>query len=238
MRGLILAVQFLTRVPMPRLADFRQEEFSRCSVWFPFVGLLLGAVLLGAIALPASPWIAGLLLVLLSLALTGGLHLDGAADLADALGAAHRDPARFYSVLKDPHVGAFGVMAMVALLLARFAAATALAVQGGESLWVVALAPAWARLGSLYWSQTLEPIAGGQEERFAWELSSESIYGWALGLGLLTLIALPFWFLCVALACLWLWREFLRRKVGGMSGDCLGAGIEYCECAMLVAGSL
>jgi len=234
MRGLMLAMQFLTCIPMPSLADYHDEELSRCAVWFPFVGLVIG-MLLACALLANSPWISGLIVVLLWLGLTGGLHLDGAADLADALGAAHRDPVRFHAALKDPHIGAFGVMAIVALMLTKFAAAVTLSSNSETSVWALALIPAWARLGSIYWSQTLEPIAIGSGERFAWRVQNGVMQAWAVALILLTLMLTPFWFTCLALASLWLWRAFLQRWIGGMSGDCLGAGIEICEAVMLFA---
>jgi adenosylcobinamide-GDP ribazoletransferase len=121
MRGLILAFVFLTRLPMPALKDFRPEEQARCVVWFPLVGLVVGSLVGLALWAGAhiNPWLGALLGLTAWVWITGGLHLDGLADLADALGAAHRDRERFLAVLSDPHLGAFGAMALFLQLAAK-----------------------------------------------------------------------------------------------------------------------
>src|SRR5581483_11902098 len=93
-RGLRLATQFLTRVPVPAVDDFSTDELSRSAAWFPFVGSVLGA-LVAAVVFVCSHRSVSLGAVLGLIAwvwLTGALHLDGLADLSDALAAAHRDP--------------------------------------------------------------------------------------------------------------------------------------------------
>lgn len=108
------ALQFLTRLPAPPIAVFDPAELSRASIWFPFVGAIVGGLVGGALWLGgmASPWIGAVLALTVWVLVTGGLHLDGLGDVADALGASHRSPDRFLEILRDPHVGAFGVMAI------------------------------------------------------------------------------------------------------------------------------
>jgi adenosylcobinamide-GDP ribazoletransferase len=127
MRGLILAIQFLTRLPTPGLAGFQSGELAGSVVWFPLAGLLVG----GLVALAAwlggqlDPWLGALLALAVWVWVTGALHLDGLADLADALGAAHRpdDPQdrreRLLAVLADPHLGVFGGAALVMQVIAK-----------------------------------------------------------------------------------------------------------------------
>jgi len=240
MRGLILAFQFLTRLPMPQLADFKQEELTTSAIWFPLVGLVIGLLLVIAaqIGMHANNWMAALLVVLVWVGLTGALHLDGAADLADALGASHRDSERFQSVLKDPHIGTFGVVVLIALILTKLVSVAWVVQSPDASLWTLLLIPAWARLGSIYWSQTLEPLAAGSGEQFAWKIPKNSLWIWGAALALLSLMTVSLLFVLIAIITLLLWRAFLQWRLGGMSGDCLGAGIEYCECAMLLAACL
>jgi len=237
MRGLILACQFLTRLPTPQLSEFKQEELSTSAVWFPLVGLIIGLLLVGAalLGLHANPWIAALLIVLVWVGVTGALHLDGAADLADALGASHRDSERFLSVLKDPHIGTFGVVVLIALMLTKLISAAWLIQSPDTTLWTLLLIPAWARLGSIYWSQSLKPLVAGSGEQFAWKIPENTVWLWGAGLLLLSWLTVSWWFALTAITTLLLWRAFLQWRLGGMSGDCLGAGIEYCECAMLLA---
>lgn len=237
MRGLILAFQFLTRIPMPQLVDFKKEELSSSAIWFPVVGFAIGMLLLliAQLGLSASPWIAALLVLLLWTGVTGALHLDGAADLADALGAAHRDPERFLAVMKDPHTGSFGVIAIVTILITKLVTLAWIVEASEINLWALVLIPAWARLGAIFWSQTLNPLAPGSGESFVWQVSKNTYWVWGSILFLLSLIFVSFLFAAAAIASLLLWRAYLKWRLNGMSGDCLGAGIEYCECFMLLA---
>jgi len=240
MRGLILAVQFLTRLPTPQLADFRQEELSTSAIWFPLVGLIIGLLLVIAaqMGVHANHWMSALLAILVWVGVTGALHLDGAADLADALGASHRDPERFMSVLKDPHIGTFGVVVLISLIITKVISVAWIVQSPDAALWTLLLIPAWARLGSLYWSQSLEPLAAGRGERFAWNIPENAVWFWGAGLFTLSWITVSLLFAFIAIITLLLWRIFLQWRLGGMSGDCLGAGIEYCECAMLLGACL
>jgi len=237
MRGLILAFGFLTRIPMPSLADFKQQELSSSAVWFPLVGLAIGLLLVvvAQLGVSASPMMAGLLAVLLWLAISGGLHLDGAADLADGLGACHSNSERLLAVMKDPHTGAFGVMAIVAILLTKFVAVAWAVESPNIEMWALLLIPAWARLGAIFWSQTLAPLAPGIGESFVWQVNANIYRIWGIILFLLSALLISLLFAVAAACSLLLWRAWLQWRLGGMSGDCLGAGIEYCECFMLLA---
>ncbi len=237
MRGLILAFQFLTRIPMPELVDFKKEELCAAAVWFPVVGLTIGLLLLftAQIGMSASPWMAALLVMLLWTGITGGLHLDGAADLADALGAAHRDPERFLAVMKDPHTGSFGVIVIVAIITTKLVAVAWIVKSPEIELSALLLIPAWARLGAIFWSQTLEPLAPGSGESFVWQVSKNIYWIWGAILLLLSIFFVSLLFATAAIASLLLWRAYLKWRLNSMSGDCLGAGIEYCECFMLLA---
>jgi adenosylcobinamide-GDP ribazoletransferase len=260
MRGFLLALQFLTRLPTPRFAALGPDDLARSSAWFPLVGALIGAAVAAVLALGAlvDPWLGALAGLLAWVWITGALHLDGLADLADALGASHRDPRRLLEVLRDPHVGAFGVVALVLVLLAKLvllalvARALAPLLDALRAAWVagapvpaslplafelvaplaaIALVPAWARLGAVAWSQTLRPLAPGSAERFAWQAHRPGILAW--GAALLAAAAWVFPPLAVAPIAIALWWAFLRRRLGGMTGDALGAGVEACETALL-----
>ncbi|TCS73938.1 cobalamin-5'-phosphate synthase [Sulfuritortus calidifontis] len=233
MRGFFLALQFLTRLPTPAVRGFQAEDLARSAAWFPAVGLLLGALLalVGFAVQGFDPWLAALLTLIAWVWLTGGLHLDGLADTFDALGAAHRDRERFLQVLSDPHVGSFGVIALVLQLMAKLVL-LGLAFSHGISPWALLLIPAWARLGALWWSQSLPPLKPGLGERFTWRAGRGLPLLW---LGILFALSLPFAGLWLAPLILVFWRHFLGAKIGGMTGDCLGAGVEVSEGLMLLA---
>ena len=191
MRSLILAIQFLTRLPTPQLKTFDPAWLADAARWFAAVGVLVGAVVwLAALAgslldNQTGPWLAALFGLLAWLWVTGGLHIDGLADLADAQGAAHRSRERFLEVLKDPHLGSFGVLTMASQLLAKLVllmllvkhaqmegvvSPNALRLSGlplglitlAANLAPLLLVPAWARLFSVAWSATLLLLEGSK----------------------------------------------------------------------------
>lgn len=230
MRGFLLALQFLTRLPVPAL-PFEAADLARSAAWFPAVGLILGGLVAGAAWLGGrvDPWLGALLALVVWVWATGGLHLDGLADLFDALGAAHRDRERFLTVLADPHLGAFGAMALVLQIVAKLVLLMLALRQG--AWWALVLIPAWARLGALWWSQSLPPVKPGLGERFAWRGAAWATWLWLAVLAGLSLVSPAL--LAVPLLLLG-WRAFLKARVGGMTGDCLGAGVEVTEALALL----
>lgn len=238
MRRLILALQFLTRLPTPQLRDFREDELSRCAVYFPLVGVIIGALLmLPLLALDQRPWLAALVALLIWVWVTGALHLDGLGDVADAFGAAHRSPERFLEVLKDPHMGTFGMVTVAMQLIAKLV----LLAEVADSAWMlgVLLVPAWARWATtLLWSRWLPPLHAGMAERFAWHRDEGAI--WDIGWGAV-LVALSVWLAPALLVCLLiapLVALYWKRKLGGISGDCLGASTEVIESLLLLSLAL
>jgi len=235
LRGFRLAVQFLTRLPVPGVADFAPLDLGRCAPWFPFVGLLVGGIVASVTFAvdQRSAALAGIVGVVAWVWLTGALHLDGLADLADALGASHRDPQRFLAVLADPHVGTFGIVSIVLVLMIK---AAALALLAPATLWGVPLILAWSRLGTLAWSFWLKPLKAGQGERFAWQFSPGWLVVWTLLLLGASVVVAPV--LCCAPLVIAAWGGWLQARLGGMTGDCLGAGVEVTETALLLLAAL
>jgi adenosylcobinamide-GDP ribazoletransferase len=230
MRGLILAIQFLTRLPTPQLRNLDAANLPRSAHWFPLVGLLIGALLSVTLWLGSriDPWLGALLTVLLWVWITGALHLDGLADMSDALGASHRDRERFLAVLADPHLGTFGAVSLVLQLACKLVLLMLLA-RGGQ-YWAVLLVPAWARWGALVWAR-LPSLKPGLGERLSGQIQSRAIWLWGGVLAVSNLIAPVLW--CAPLLVL-IWRQFLLRRLGGMTGDLLGAGVELTESAAML----
>jgi adenosylcobinamide-GDP ribazoletransferase len=230
LRGLRLATQFLTRIPVPAVEDFSPEEFSRSSAWFPFVGLVIGVVVAAIIYICAhrNATLATAIGLLAWVWITGALHLDGLADLTDALAAAHRDKDRFFAVLSDPHVGAFGVVSIVVMLILKATALTEISI---PALFAFPLVPAWARLGPLAWSRWLKPLKPGHGERFSWQLNVGWIVFWSAVLLVASAAFAPI--LCAAPLVIAAWGLWLKWRLGGTTGDCLGAGVEITELVLL-----
>jgi len=230
MRGLILALQFLTRLPTPQLRHFDPAELAKSAAWFPLVGLIIGVLLAATLYLGSlrDPLLGALLCLLLWVWLTGALHLDGLADMSDALGAAHRDKDKFLTVLADPHLGTFGVVSLVLQLLTKLVLLALLARSG--QVWVLALIPAWARWGTLIWAR-LPPLKPGLGERYGWQISQRQVLLW--GVLLMACSSSVPALLLVPLLVL-AWRHFLLHRCGGMTGDLLGAGVEIVESTALL----
>lgn len=232
MRGFLLALQFFTRLPAPAVRDHQADDLARTAAWLPVIGLLLGALLalVGFATQRLDPWLAALLTLIAWVWLTGGLHLDALADTFDALGAAHRDRERFLQVLSDPHLGSFGAIALVLQLMAKLLLLGLIFAHGVSPLTLI-LIPAWARLGALWWSQSLPSLKPGLGKRFKWRGGRWLPLFW---MALLLAASLPVAGLWLAPLALWFWQRFLLAKVGGMTGDCLGAGVEVVESLLLL----
>lgn len=232
MKRLIVALGFLTRLPMPRV-DATGEDFAAAIRWYPVVGLPVGilvwlAAMAGA-AMP-DPWIAALAALAAWVFVTGALHLDGLGDVADGVGAAHGDPRRLLAVMADPHIGSFGVVAIAMQLLAKLVLLHALLGEG--TAWPLILAPLAARCGPLFWARLLPPLGEGLGAAVAAAVRGRDIAVAAFWL-LLAAIAAPGLFAALPLIAAWGW--WLRRRLGGANGDAHGAGIELVETGLLVA---
>ena len=225
------ALQFLTRLPVPRNEASRVDDLPRAAVWFPLVGAIVGAAVGAALWAGghASPSIGALCALLVWVVITGGLHLDGLGDVADALAASHRSPERFLAVLRDPHIGAFGVMAIALQLIAKLVLLADLSAT--DALPALILVAAWARWGPLVWGLVLPPLAAGSGERFAAQIDRRVVLGEGIVLALLSLWLAPV--LLAALLVVAAIAAYWKLRLGGMTGDCLGAGIEVTETALL-----
>ncbi|WCM25542.1 adenosylcobinamide-GDP ribazoletransferase [Sphingomonas sp. QA11] len=228
MKRLIVAFGFLTRLPMPQIAT-DGDDFAAAIRCYPLVGLVVGGLvaLAGWAGGMIDPWLGALAALLVWVAVTGALHLDGLADLADACGAAHRDRERLLAVMADPHIGSFGVVAIVLQLLAKLVLLHGIT---GYGWGAVALIPFAARIGPLAWARWLPPLKAGLGAVVAGAVRTRDLIGWALLLCGVVVFA-------PALAATPLlilgWGLWLKRRIGGVTGDCHGAGIELVETALL-----
>jgi adenosylcobinamide-GDP ribazoletransferase len=231
-REFILAVQFLTRIPTPQIENFDPRELSRSAIYFPFVGIVIGVAIVAATTLGGhiGPNVGALFGLIAWVWITGGLHLDGLGDMADALGAAHSKPERFHEVLKDPHTGSFAVIVIGLQLIAKLVLLAELSSQ--VPLWAIALIPAWARWGTLVWSLALPTLKSGMAERFAWDIGWLPVALWAFVLGALSIWLAPVLLLSLVITAAgvvyWRWR------LNGITGDGLGTSIEVMESLLLL----
>lgn len=239
MKPFFLALQLLTRLPVPALADIRPRDWGRAVLFFPFVGLLVGAILAGLQGLlsGSEPLLQAALLTVAWVALTGGLHLDGLADCADAWVGGHGNREKTLAIMKDPASGPIGVAAVVLALLVKFAALAAL-VKGHVAITLL-LAPLLGRT-ALPALLLAAPYArpGGLGEAMAQALPRKSAM-LLLALVAAAVVAAGGWKATLAAAMvLLLVRGAALQRLGGVTGDVLGAAVELTEAAVLVAWAL
>lgn len=231
MKGLVVAIQFLTRLPTPRLT-VSGAEFAASMRWFPAVGLIVGAIVAagGWAGAHLDVWTGAFAALLLWVVVTGALHLDGLGDVADASGAAHKDRERMLAVMSDPHVGSFAVVTIALQLIAKLVLLHALI--AAQAFAAIALIPFAARIGPLLWSRWLPDLHSGLGSRFRGVVRPIDFAIWSAAL-IAAAFASPS--LLAAPLILFGWGGWLKRKIGGISGDGHGAGIEISESLLLAA---
>jgi len=264
-REYLLAIQFFTRIPITRrLADwvgYSPELLRASAAHFPGVGMLVGAVAAAVYALlqtllpdtTYTPLVAAVFCTIATVLLTGGLHEDGLADVADGLGGGH-SRERALEIMKDSRLGAFGAMALVLALLCKVALLAILgSVEGIPASLEKSPFGGWYICIALWTGHTVSrglpllvirllPYVGdsatSKSKPLAGQISNGSLllaFTWcfaALALASLALEKMNLIVACslAALALLWLLRRF-HRRLQGFTGDCLGTAQQVCEIA-------
>ncbi len=258
-RLMLLAVQFFTRIPITgRLAiwvGFSPGMLRESAAYFPLVGAFVGAV--AAAVLGAGMWAFGqthLALLLASalslcttLMLTGAFHEDGLADVADGLGG-HVGQARALEIMKDSRVGAYGAIAITMTLLVKVLALAHLAGMAGGwpcATAVIVLAHMLSRACALTMVATLTHVgdaAGSKSKPLADAIAAKTLLIAFLPV-FLGFASVFKWFNAIffiaisltTMATVWHMRGWFKRRLGGFTGDCLGATQQVCELNMYVS---
>jgi cobalamin 5'-phosphate synthase/cobalamin synthase len=238
MRRFWVALAFLTRFPAPDLDELRADDLARAAPAYPLVGALLGLTT-GAVALvlaarlPAT--VAAAIAVALSALWTGGLHLDGLADTADGLGGG-RDRESALDIMHDHRIGAYGAVALVVVLMIKVTALAAL-IERGQALPAMVAAGALSRASmvpicALPYAREMG-LGAGVKSVSRTEIAVAVVFGCAAALWLPWVSAIA---TVLAVAGLTLHNAlFFRRRIGGYTGDTLGAQSELAETVALIA---
>ena len=240
MKSLILAIQFLTRVPININIETKEDSFADSVLWFPVVGLIIGAFN-SLIYWLFSMMLPGVLpivcTVLANVCITGALHVDGLADTCDGIFSA-RKKEKMLEIMKDSRIGTNGAIAVVFDILTRIA--ILFSISPDKVIWLIFSAPIASRtllpllmklsvyaraeggmgelfLGKQNWSRTLIAFAGGM--LIVW-LSLNFIGLASFAMSMLVII---------------LYRSYIYSKIQGMTGDTIGAGNEIAEIVFLLA---
>lgn len=233
MNGLRLALGFLTALPVRPRGQLEPGDLGRAAIWFPWVGLGIGALLWAISSLLAGhlpPLLVAGLVVGVWAAASGGLHLDGLADCMDGM-LASATPARRLEILADVHVGAFAVVGLVTYLLLKTVAVTSMATAAP-----LILAPVLGR----WWLLPLAALRPARPGGLGDQLHRQLGWRWLPALLVVLAISLPFgwrglWAFAASGMAVLLWAGLARARLGGQTGDVLGAGCEWAELACLLA---
>jgi adenosylcobinamide-GDP ribazoletransferase len=232
LRLFFTALMFFTRIPCGRWAGSSQDDLNRASRYFPWVGILVGAFGAGVYWVGHQFFpqeIAVLLSMVATLLLTGAFHEDGLADAADGLGGGW-GKEQVLTIMQDSRLGSYGALAILMALLVKF---QALAHLSPALLPLVLISGhALSRFAAVLVMATQEYVRpSGKAKPLATQLSPGGLLIAAIG-GLLPLAALApqlLWAL-IPVAVVWLWFSLkLKRRLGGYTGDCLGAMQQLCE---------
>ncbi|UUL82848.1 adenosylcobinamide-GDP ribazoletransferase [Sphingomonas qomolangmaensis] len=249
----LLAVQFLTRIPVPMTARLSREQvvdgLARAVGWFPAVGTLVGCVT-AAVAVSASAvWpvpVAVVLSLIVEALLTGAFHEDAVADFCDAFGGGltSEDVRR---IMKDSRIGSYGAVGLVLAIALRAGTMIALvqALPPVEAFVAIVAAATLGRLLVVATMAAIDPAPAGTG--LAKDIGAITDMR---RLGFAALVALPglVWFAAIdpaallfaflaACAFLWWFRRLLLRRIGGSTGDCLGFAAYAGQLIALLAAS-
>ena len=233
-----LALSFFTRLPVPKTMHYSEALLNKANRFFSLVGLVTGLLLALSYVcfstfLPAN--IAILLTMTISLLLTGAFHEDGLADMADGIGGAFTIEKRL-TIMKDSRIGTYGAVTLVMALLLKFTLLVNLAEQNSNHLLLaIILAEVLSRAvaGSLISSMPYVSDIEQSKSKPLAQAQSSSELALLLLIGITPLIfysgEVIFTLLIVLVLFRWLFKRWLMARIGGFTGDCLGAGQQLSE---------
>jgi adenosylcobinamide-GDP ribazoletransferase len=236
-QGLLTSFRTLTILSWP---GRESEDLSTALPWFPVVGFVLGLILYGIARawgyLPFGPWYAGSAIIVLAAEvwLTRGLHLDGLADWADSIGGS-LSRAKRLEIMRDSHMGAFGVLALVISLTAKWLAFERL-IAAGSLIWaIIALVISRDMMVELITTLPYARSGDGMGKIFVEGATSGHRL---VSHGLCLILCLPFGLLGfafwgLAMIITWIFRRRCRKEFGGITGDLLGTANEMVEVVLL-----
>lgn len=247
----LTATQFLTRVPVPSGSAFQLRWLSESLRYFPLVGGLVGLANV-AIWWLSSQWfprvVAVGLMLAASLLLTGAFHEDGLADTCDGLGGGNTRE-RALAIMKDSRIGAFGAMGLLMLLGLKWSTLVALPTAGFSLIVVAAhIVSRWCSIGLIWALQYARADGEGKSRQFDGGLSgAQWLLSGAIGLTAVAIPALGFWRavgtpltsaaavgFAAAAGTAGMAAAYFKQRIGGYTGDCLGAVQQLSELTFLL----
>ncbi|HEX5352767.1 MAG TPA: adenosylcobinamide-GDP ribazoletransferase [Rhodanobacteraceae bacterium] len=239
MRGLLVAIGFLTRIPVPARVSGDADGRAHSLVWYPVVGAVLGVLLIALawVLRDVNPLLRASLTLVAWIASTGALHLDGLADSADAWAGGMGDRARTLAIMKDPASGPMGVVAIVLVLLLKFAALASLPWAAWPALLLAPLLARAALVALFLTTPYVRPGGLGDDLQRAPRLTCLIVLAVSIAYCAIARWR-GAWILLAATIVFAFWRHACMRRLGGCTGDTAGALVEMTEVAVLVVSAL
>jgi adenosylcobinamide-GDP ribazoletransferase len=244
-RLFFIALQFFTRLPIPAWVGFEAAWLQHASRYFPLVGVVVAAIAAGvyyaaALVLPAP--VVAVLSTAASIYMTGAFHEDGFADTCDGLGGG-MTKERALEIMKDSRVGAYGAIGIVCMLATKLSALAMLPPRVAVATLFVAHPLSRLAATALIWR--LDYVRGeGKAKPLAQQMTNAEFAiatltcllpaAYLLATDAMTPAAMLAAMLAASIAALWLGRLFVRR-LGGYTGDCLGAVQQLAEALIYIA---
>ncbi|MDP4146412.1 MAG: adenosylcobinamide-GDP ribazoletransferase [Bacillota bacterium] len=237
LKPLILALQFLTRLPVNISVDFERENISRSTIFFPLVGMLIGAIAAVIFYLLSfiNKDLAALAGVFTLVMVTGGLHIDGLSDTADGFFSS-RPKEKILEIMKDSRVGAFGVIAIIFDILFKFVLLKNMQTLIGVMALTLSCGIGRSMIALMFsFGKTARP--GGLGELFMNKNSKKYFVIAVLIFIIIGCFLGKIGFLAALFAALIFTLLFMRysyKLIGGLTGDVYGANCELCEIVSLI----
>lgn len=230
MDGLLLALQFMTRIPVKKQLEFSEKNIKTAIAFFPLIGLVIGtAAGLAYLGLRSysgnTAAIAALFVVVI---LTGGLHLDGLSDTLDGF-LSNRDKERTLEIMRDSRIGSFGVIGLILVLLAKFVFMSELGLEEWIGIPVAMINSRFA--ASIMISRFPSARSEGLGSLFRRSRPGKAVLIALAGYSIFLLLFRPQALVAAAGAIIsgYLLGGWSMKKIGGLTGDVYGAGIEISE---------
>lgn len=235
MKKFLIALQFLTIFPV-KIKPIKEEEIGKSLIYFPIVGALIGGVLVSVLfVLDFLPNLVKCSLILIiSIVISGGIHLEGFSDACDGLYGG-RCKEEILDIMRDSHIGAIGVIGLVCILLLKFALFLSIP---KEILWksliLMALFSRWIQVLVCYTSKYARKEGKG---KYFIEYADKkgffmgSIFTLIMFLSLMKIEGIILFF--ISLLPIWIFINYVKKRIDGVTGDIIGATSEIAEVAIL-----
>lgn len=239
MNSFLLALQLLTIIPITHTFIASDKQLGCSCLFYPVIGLLIGGGLavISSLIINLPVNIQAAIVLMLWVLLTGGLHLDGLADCADAWVGGFASKQRSLEIMKDPAAGPIAVVILVLVLLLKWTLISYILEQ--KSLYILILTPMLGRLAILLLMLSTSYIrSAGMAEKLIANLPQPAVSFLSLTgllLGFFYLGILP---ISIMLIILFIIRYQAKKRLGGVTGDVYGAAVELVEVSVLLGAAL